>query len=197
MTGSTALGTSILKALLTRGDIGHMFCLNRSPDGGRAAQERRFSTAGLGADLLDESRVTFLAADPSKPTLGLSHEMYRPLGTRVGLILHNAWPVNFNPGLPAFRVQLTGLVNLLTLAATATPQPMRTMFNSSVGAVAGLKPGAPAPESVPSESVALGASAGRIYGYSRSKLLAELLRDAVSGSLQMPVGIARVGQVAG
>ncbi|KAI1347516.1 hypothetical protein F5Y01DRAFT_294995 [Xylaria sp. FL0043] len=196
LTGSTGnLGTSILKALLARDGIGHVFCLNRSADGGRAAQEIRFSSAGLGAELLDESRVTFLQADLTHRTLGLSQEMYQSLASRARLILHNAWPVNFNLTLSEFRAQLTGLVNLLTLATTATPQPMRAMFVSSVGAVAGLEPGAPASESVPSETVAL--SATGMNGYARSKLLAELLCDTASRSLQIPVEILRVGQVAG
>ncbi|KAI1279321.1 hypothetical protein F5Y07DRAFT_406163 [Xylaria sp. FL0933] len=196
LTGSTGnLGTSILKALLDRDGIGHVFCLNRGADGGRAAQEIRFSSAGLGAELLNESRVTFLQADLTHTTLGLSQEMYQSLAGRAGLILHNAWPVNFNLTLSGFRAQLTGLVNLLTLATTAMPQPMRTMFVSSVGAVAGLEPGAPASESVPSETVAL--SATGMNGYARSKLLAELLCDTASRSLQIPVEILRVGQVAG
>ncbi|KAI0799165.1 hypothetical protein GGR55DRAFT_692891 [Xylaria sp. FL0064] len=196
LTGSTGnLGTSILKALLARDGIGHVFCLNRSADGGRAAQEIRFSSAGLGAELLDESRVTLLQTDLTHKTLGLSQEMYQSLAGRAGLILHNAWPVNFNLTLSGFRAQLTGLVNLLTLATTATPQRMRTMFVSSVGAVAGLEPGAPASESVPSETVAL--SVTGMNGYARSKLLAELLCDTASRSLQIPVEIVRVGQVAG
>ncbi|KAI8626018.1 hypothetical protein F5Y19DRAFT_466792 [Xylariaceae sp. FL1651] len=149
LTGLTGtLGASILKALLARGGIGHVFCINRSADGGRTAQEIR---------------------------------LRRP-GGRAGLILHNAWLVNFNLKLSAFRAQLTSLVNLLTLATTAAPRPMRTMFISSIGAVAGLEPGAPASESVPSET---------------SKLLAELLCDTASRSLQIPVEIVRVGQVAG
>ncbi|KAI0188770.1 putative NRPS-like enzyme [Xylaria flabelliformis] len=195
LTGSTGtLGTSILRALLTRDGIGHVFCLNRSADGGRAAQEVRFASAGLGADLLSNSRITFLQTDLTHPTLGLSQEIYQSLGDRVGLIVHNAWPVNFNQSLMAFRAQLAGSVNLLTLATTAAPQPMRTLFVSSVGAVAGLEPGAPS-ESVPPETVALNATG--MNGYARSKLLAEILFDAASRSLQIPVKIIRVGQVAG
>ncbi|KAI1747666.1 hypothetical protein F4782DRAFT_417041 [Xylaria castorea] len=197
LTGSTGtLGTSILRALLARDGIGHVFCLNRSADGGRATQEARFASAGLGADLLSNGRVTFLQTDLTHPTLGLSQEMYQTLGGRVGLIVHNAWPVNFNLPLSAFRAQLAGLVNLLTLATTtAAPQPMRTLFVSSVGAVAGLEPGAAPAESVPPEPVALGATG--MNGYARSKLLAELLCDTASRSLQIPVKIIRVGQVAG
>ncbi|KAI1358934.1 male sterility protein-domain-containing protein [Xylaria arbuscula] len=196
LTGSTgSLGTSILEALLARRGIGHVFCLNRSADDGRAAQEIRFSSAGYGADLLNEGRVTFLQTDLTQKTLGLSDEMYQSLAGRVGLILHNAWPVNFNLTLSTFRAQLTGLINLLTLATTATPQPMRTMFISSVGAIAGLEPGTPAPESVPLESVAL--STTGMNGYARSKLLAEVLCDTASRTLQMPVEIVHVGQVAG
>ncbi|KAJ3569482.1 hypothetical protein NPX13_g6068 [Xylaria arbuscula] len=196
LTGSTgSLGTSILEALLARRGIGHVFCLNRGADGGRAAQEIRFSSAGYGADLLNEGRVTFLQTDLTQKTLGLSEEMYQSLAGRAGLILRNAWPVNFNLTLSTFRAQLTGLINLPTLATTATPQPMRTMFISSVGAIAGLEPGAPASESVPTESVALNATG--MNGYARSKLLAEVLCDTASRTLQIPVEIVRVGQFAG
>ncbi|KAI1314056.1 hypothetical protein F5Y03DRAFT_2856 [Xylaria venustula] len=195
LTGSTGtLGTSILRALLTRKGIGHIFCLNRSADGGRSAQETRFASAGFEVDVLNNGRVTFLQTDLTRSTLGLTQEMYQTLGGRARLIIHNAWPVNFHLPLSAFRAQLAGLVNLLTLATTASPQPMRTVFVSSVSAVAGLEPGPPA-ESVPSEPVALGATG--MNGYARSKLLAELLCETASHSLHIPVQIIRVGQVAG
>ncbi|KAI1264088.1 hypothetical protein F5Y18DRAFT_428594 [Xylariaceae sp. FL1019] len=195
LTGSTGtLGTSMLIALLARDGISHVFCLNRSADGGRGAQERSFSSAGLERDLLDGSRVTFLQADLTHPTLGLSQKTYQSLGSRVRVIVHNAWPVNFNLTLSAFRAQLAGLVNIFALAAMAKEQPVRTLFISSVGAVAGLEPGART-ESVPPEAVAV--SATEMNGYARSKLLAELLCDTAARFLQVPVDIIRIGQIAG
>ncbi|KAI0100764.1 male sterility protein-domain-containing protein [Nemania sp. FL0031] len=171
LTGSTGtLGTLILHTLLQKPSIGHIFCANRGADR-RSAQIKRFSAAGLTADNLD-TRVTFLQTDLSHPLLGLEEEQYKALQTRVGLIIHNAWPVNFNLSLPTFRPQLAGLVNLCALSATA-PRSARLLFVSSIGAVGGpALDGKAAPEAV----------------------LGDL---GTPGSMGIPVTIARVGQVAG
>lgn len=194
LTGSTgALGTFLLRSLLDRSGIGHIFCLNRSEDGGRASQENRFNAAGLATDDLDE-RVTFLKVDFTSPRLGLDQEKYAYLQTRIGLVMHNAWPVNFNLGLSAFRPQLVGLVNLLSFSAAATSyQKPHFVFISSVSAVGGLSPGdGPAPEKFFSSM-----STPFTNGYARSKFLSELLCDTAAQRLEFPVTIARVGQVAG
>lgn len=194
LTGSTgSIGTFLLRALLDRPGIGHVFCLNRGEDGGRAAQLRRFDAAGLAKDDLG-NRVTFLKAVLASPHLGLNDADYETLRTRVGLIIHNAWPVNFNLGLSAFRPQLAGLVNLFSLAsAAASTQIPHLLFISSVSAVGGLPADAdPAPEKFLSSM-----EAPYPRGYARSKFLSELLCDAASQHLGLPVTIARVGQVAG
>ncbi|KAI1500659.1 putative NRPS-like enzyme [Biscogniauxia marginata] len=193
LTGSTgALGTFILQSLLTRKDIGHVFCLNRAKDGGRTAQDDRFAAAGFPTDGFSD-RVTFLQADLAHPLLGLYEAAYEELRSRVGLIIHNAWSVNFNLGLPAFRPQLAGLVNLFALAAASAPRTTRVIFISSVGVVGGRPASAgPAPEAV-LESFDMQYS----NGYARSKFLSEHLCDAAARHLGIPVAIARVGQVAG
>ncbi|KAK7752885.1 putative NRPS-like protein biosynthetic cluster [Diatrype stigma] len=198
LTGSTGtLGTYLLRALLDRPGVGNVFCLNRSENGGRAVQSERFAAAGLSPDGLDD-RVTFLQADLAHPTLGLDAAAYETLRARAGLIIHNAWPVNFNLGLTAFRPQLAGLVNLFALSAAAAAEgrravPPRVVFVSSVGAVGGRPADAgPAPEEVL-------ASLDTPYanGYARSKLLSELLCDEAARHLGIPAAVARVGQVAG
>lgn len=195
LTGSTGtLGTMILRALLDRKAIGHVFCLNRGPDGGRSAQEKKW--AGLNdtdATMLRGERVTFLHADLAQPHLGLDQATFEMLRTRVGLVIHSAWPVNFNLALSAFGPQLSGMVNLFSLAAAAaaTPRPAQVLFISSIGAVAAASSG-PAPE-----SAVHSLDAAHANGYSRSKLLAEQLCDMANQHLGIPVRIARVGQVAG
>ncbi|KAI1404173.1 hypothetical protein F4819DRAFT_494891 [Hypoxylon fuscum] len=192
LTGSTGtLGTSILFALLSRPGIGHVFCLNRAGDGGFAAQHKRFATVGLDPALLS-SRVTFLHADLAAPELGLETNTYDELRSRVALVIHNAWPVNFNLALLAFRPQLAGLVNLFKFA-TPPGNAIRTVFISSVSAVVGVGTAA-AEETVP-DSSSLEAVLGN--GYARSKLLAELLCDAAARRLGLPVDILRVGQIGG
>lgn len=196
LTGSTGtLGIFVLRALLDRPGVGHVFCLNRGENGGRVSQAR-FHAAGLATHDLAE-RVTFLRANFASPRLGLAEAEYETLRTRVGLIIHNAWPVNFNLGLPAFRPQLAGLVNLFSLsAAAAAAVPDRTphvVFISSVGAVGGHSSdnGAVPEKTLPSISTPYP------NGYARSKYLSELLCEAAAKHLELPVTIARVGQVAG
>ncbi|GAW24606.1 hypothetical protein ANO14919_141970 [Xylariales sp. No.14919] len=127
LTGSTGtLGTYILRALLDRPGIGHIFCLNRGPDGGRAVQDTRFEAVGLAREGLDD-RVTFLQSDLAQPSLGLGEANYQALQSGASLIIHNAWPVNFNLDLLAFRPQLAGLVNLFSLSNAAAASQGKNM----------------------------------------------------------------------
>lgn len=193
LTGSTGtLGTYLLRALLDRHRSAHVFVLNRGEDGGRAVQSNRFAAAGLGTDGLDD-RVTFLKANLASPSLGLDEKTYETLRTRVGLIIHNAWPVNFNLALPSFKPQLAGLVNLFALSAAATLRTTRVVFISSVGAVSGRPADAgPAPEVVLDSF-----DSPHANGYGQSKFLSELLCNVAARHLSIPITIARVGQVAG
>lgn len=134
-----------------------------------------------------------MQADLAAPKLGLETSTYDELRGQVTLVIHNAWPVNFNLALLAFRPQLADLVNLFTFAARADPRAIRTLFISSVGAVAGVGSSA-AEEKVPDDSAL---DAAPVNGYSRSKLLAELLCDAAARHLGLPVDILRIGQVGG
>ncbi|KAL1871078.1 putative NRPS-like protein biosynthetic cluster [Diaporthe australafricana] len=189
LTGSTGtIGTHLLNTLLSRPGIGHIICLNRSEDGGKAAQQARFTTAGLDATEL-ATRVTFLRADLSAPLLGLEPATYTDLRARAGLIIHNAWAVNFNLGLAAFRPHLAGLVNLLTLCAALDSPRGGLVFISSVSAAGGT--------SAAPEAIMRSLDAPHGNGYARSKLLGELLCDAAARRLGVPVTVARVGQVAG
>lgn len=192
LTGSTGtLGTYTLRALLDRPGIGHIFYLNGSQGGGREIQSYRFAATGLTADFDD--RVTFIQADLSNPSLSLDEGTYNELRSRVGLVIHNAWPVNFNLGLQAFRPHLAGLINLFALSAASAPRAMRIVFISSIGAIAGrLVDSGAVPEAVlgPLDSPAAN-------GYSRSKFISEHLCSTASKHLGIPVTIARVGQVGG
>ncbi|KAI1473095.1 putative NRPS-like enzyme [Daldinia caldariorum] len=193
LTGSTGtLGTFILRALLDHRSIGHIFCLNRSADGGRAAQWDRFKATNLTGKGLDD-RVTFLQSNLALPLLGLEEATYETLRSRVGLIVHNAWPVNFNLGLLSFRPQLAGIVNLFALSNASTTQKMKLLFISSVGVVTGSS----SSSELAQESLVELQSTPHSNGYSRSKLLAEHLCHYGARHLGVPVAIARVGQVAG
>lgn len=83
LTGSTgSIGTFLVHSLLNRPGIGHIFALNRSADGGRAAQLDRFAAAGLPTDELS-TRVTVIPASLSQPRLGLDEETHAELRARA------------------------------------------------------------------------------------------------------------------
>lgn len=195
LTGSTGtVGTFLLHALLARSQIKHVVCLNRGQDGGRAAQTARLAAAGIESGDQDQQRVTFLQADLSQPLLGLDGVKYCELRDQAGLIIHNAWPVNFNLGLAAFQEQFAGLVNLFRLAAETTPERTpRVIFISSVSAVGGL---AGLDEPVP-EEVFTSLDTPYANGYARSKFLSELMCDAGPRRLGLDTVVFRVGQVGG
>ncbi|KAF3769380.1 hypothetical protein M406DRAFT_96027 [Cryphonectria parasitica EP155] len=197
LTGSTGtVGTFLLRALLDRPEIGRVYCLNRSEDGGQAIQKARMAERGLELADLGE-RATFLQADLRRPLLGLDEATYERLRSQVGLVVHNAWPVNFNLGLTAFRPELVGLVNLLHLCAAASPERTASfVFISSVGAV-GTRLSTAAPASPAPEKLLPLSDAPTSNGYARSKFLSELLCDTAARRLGIPITIARVGQVAG
>lgn len=196
LTGSTGtIGTFLLHALLARPEIKHVFCLNRSPDGGRTAQTSRLAAAGIQLGDKDQQRITFLQADLSQPLLGLHGVTYGQLRDQVGLIIHSAWPVNFNLGLTAFQPQFAGLVNLFHLAAETTlDHTPRVIFISSVSAVGGLAAGLDEP--VP-EKVFTSFDTPYANGYARSKFLSELICDTAARRLGLDTMVLRVGQVAG
>ncbi|KAF7959683.1 hypothetical protein EAE96_001297 [Botrytis aclada] len=193
LTGSTGVvGTHLLQALLSRDKIARIFCLNRGKDGERETQYKNFVAAGIPTSQLDK-RVTFIKVNVESPFLGLDGTLYDSLRSEVNLIIHAAWPVNFNLVLSAFRPRLAALVNLFTLAASTTSPTVRFIFISSIAAVEGHRHG-PASEKI-LESLDTPAP----FGYGRAKFLAELLVDAGGRHLgnKVPTTVIRVGQVAG
>lgn len=194
LTGSTGtVGMFLLRSLLDSPDIEHVICLNRRDDGGRAAQEHRFAAAGLENRDLDQ-RATFLRAELSQPLLGLNKETYDDLRSRASIIIHNAWPVNFNLRLTAFESHLAGLVSLFRLAADSnSTHETRIVFISSVSAIGGLA----GRHDSQTEQIFTSFDTPSVNGYARSKFLSELLCDKAAECLGIPVDVVRLGQVAG
>ncbi|TGO67587.1 hypothetical protein BOTNAR_0039g00240 [Botryotinia narcissicola] len=175
----------------SRDGIERIFCLNRGKDGGRDTQYKNFVAAGLPTSQLDK-RVTFIKVNVESPFLGLDSTLYDSLRSDVNLIVHAAWPVNFNLPLSAFRPQLAALVNLFTLAASATSPTVRFIFISSIAAVKGYRHSPAAEKTLESPDTPAP------FGYGRAKFLAELLVDAGGRHLgsKVPTTVIRVGQVA-
>lgn len=66
---------------------------------------------------LSADRVTFYTCDLLLSDLDLRADVYKALVESSPIIIHCAWPVDFNFSVDAFRPQLEGVVNLVGLVS--------------------------------------------------------------------------------
>ena len=90
-----ALGANSLSTLLSSDSVSHIYCLDRAPDSEtlQVARNKDFSLSTA----FPSTRVTFLTKDISSPhtsIIPLSH--FATIVSTVTLVIHSAWPVNFN-----------------------------------------------------------------------------------------------------
>jgi thioester reductase-like protein len=212
LTGATgALGAHILNQLLDDPNVSKVYCLVRGADAlGRVFESLK--ARGLNLPAPDSPQVRKLKAfatdNVGAPHLGLSIEGYEELASSATLIIHAAWPVNFNISLSSFRPQIAGVRNLLDLASTAARGKARVVFISSISTAFGMPTSSSGVTAVP-ESRILSLEYAAKTGYARSKLVAERICEAaasppttitttngVGQGLGLSVAILRVGQIA-
>ncbi|KAH8895924.1 L-aminoadipate-semialdehyde dehydrogenase [Thozetella sp. PMI_491] len=190
LTGSTgSLGSYILDELLSRPNVRSVTCLNRSADG-KKKQLASSASRGLGLGLSD-GRVQFLQADLSKVDFGLPGEAFRNLLDKTTLVIHNAWPVNFNWGLASFEPHIAGVRNLVEFALNSRCRAS-IFFISSIGATMGLDTDGKVPEAVIRDL-----SYGTESGYAGSKLVSELILERAAREAGVTATIFRIGQIGG
>ncbi|GAP89220.1 putative nrps-like enzyme [Rosellinia necatrix] len=193
LTGATgALGAHMLNQLLDNPRVARVYCLVRGENGfervSKSLEERGLTLSGD-----DPTRVQKLAVLSTNtfgaPNLGLRVQEYAELQSSATLIIHAAWPVNFNIPLESFRPHIAGLRNLLNLGSE-TPTLTRVVFISSISVAFNM----PKPASVPEAPLSsLEHTAGT--GYARSKLVGERICE-IAGERGAAVGVLRVGQIA-
>lgn len=194
LTGSTgSIGAQLLHVLLCDPSVSHVYCLNRHLDS-KVIQNPRNQDRGL-PSTFETSKVTFLYADLSKHQLGLEDAVYNTLRATVTLVIHNAWPVNFNQPLKSFEPSLDGAVNLVRLVVHSYCHSS-LLFISSMAAVSNYFQTDNAEQQVPEVVVSnpLSAAPG---GYGESKYIAERIFQYAAHKLGLTLGVARVAQVAG
>ncbi|KAF2970604.1 hypothetical protein GQX73_g2976 [Xylaria multiplex] len=192
LTGATgALGAHILSQLLEDPRVARVYCLVRGDDAFKRISNS-LEQRGLSLPEINPQRAQKLTALSTNnfgaPRLGLRADEYAELQNSTTLIIHAAWPVNFNISLESFRPQLAGLRNFLDLASQ-TPSPARVVFTSSISTAFGMLKPASVPEA-PLESLEYAAGTG----YARSKLIGERICEA-AGASGVAVGVLRVGQI--
>ena len=192
LTGSTgALGSYFLDDLLRNPAVARVVCLNRAQDS-LSLQLQRNQARGLPDPRTLGKEVSFLTADLAKERLGLSASVFDMLLADTTLVIHNAWPVNFNIPLQSFRPQLDGLIRLFDMISQSQRSP-QLFFVSSVSSVMSYRSASfRVPENLITDDTAPGPN-----GYAGSKSVAEHLVDYASQKLGVLSSIARVGQIAG
>lgn len=192
LTGTTgAIGSYLLDALLASRSVARIYCLHREPYGEKR-QKHSNSARGLATDW-DINRVQFLMCDLTMPMLGLNERTYQEIARCVTLIIHNAWNVNMNLPVSAFKSDIRGTRNLVDLAIDSAAQA-EIFFVSSIAAVMGWCHHHNGP--VPEETF-IDHSVSQATGYAESKQVAERLLQKASQASHVPVTICRVGQIAG
>ncbi|PVI02245.1 acetyl-CoA synthetase-like protein [Periconia macrospinosa] len=193
LTGSTGfLGTQILEELLAKPEISHIYCLDRKKG---AKEIFRANSEGRGSDLdLHGSRISFLQGSLDQSSLGLSQSDYNSLQSRVTLIIHCAWLVNFIMPLDSFKPHLNGLVNLFHMMANAPHHPPKLLHIPSISSVCQFSAWG---HRNFRKKVTHDAGASFDFGYAQSKLFSEIMCDAAAQTLHIPIAVVRVGQIAG
>lgn len=192
LTGATGgLGAHILSQLLSNPSTSKIYCLTRGKDPfSRIQSSLQFRGLPLPED---PPRLSVLTSDLSQPRLGLDEPTYITLVTQTTLIIHCAWPVNFQLGLSSFEPHISGLHNLLQLSVSVPrPKPARLLFCSSVSAALST----PAPALIP-EAPITELSYTAEMGYGRSKLVGEHVLQAAVEKAGARATVLRIGQVVG
>ncbi|KAF2626294.1 male sterility protein [Macroventuria anomochaeta] len=194
LTGTTgSLGAHVLAQLVSRADTEIVHCLVRAKSGKEAAhrvtqsllQRKIYHTMSLEA----RAKINTLPSDFSDAHLGLPTATYEAIAEKVTNVIHCAWAVNFNWGLPSFERDCIAGVNHLVNLCLATPASKATFdFCSSVSTVARC-PSMVTPEQVAQLDWAQG------MGYAQSKCVAENLCVAAANQAGVKARVLRVGQI--
>ncbi|KKK13219.1 putative NRPS-like enzyme [Aspergillus rambellii] len=192
LTGATgSIGAHTLYRLLNDETVSVVYCLTRRNNPKQAILD---ALAQKGLRVLEDrtKRIVALKSALDQPDLGLEKKsMIEEMRQSVSLIIHTAWPVNFNLPLLAFEPHIRGLYNLIDFSLTVNmPAPAVTLFCSSISTALG----APARE-IPEAPINSLDSALEM-GYGRSKLIGERIvsnaRQAGARAFSL-----RIGQVSG
>lgn len=111
--------------------MSHVYCLDRRAEG-LAYHEQAAKAADFDLAVY-ASKVTFLQGTLGEPRFGIQDDQaWETIQTDIGVVLHLAWPVNYNHNLALseFRSSLKGLTKLFGFAAEHPMRPA-VMYVSS------------------------------------------------------------------
>lgn len=189
-----SLGPNVIRELLSNSRVGNIYYLARAVNQG--------SSTAIGDD---PPNVVFMPIDFGKPRLGLSEADEAELINNCHVFIHNAWKVDFSWTLDSYRPQLLRSVRELVdlVSRSRLRSSPRIVFISSTASVHQWSSkisaddkaqyGGQIPEAILEDGPDLAAP----FGYAQSKHVAERILARASRVCNIPVTVARVGQIAG
>ncbi|KAF8825493.1 hypothetical protein HHX47_DHR6000281 [Lentinula edodes] len=211
LTGNTgALGSHILDELVKYKGVKKIYALNRKGIDGLADRQRMaLKERGLNEPVEDIEcrRVVLLEGNTSVSTFGLETEIFDEMASSVTHIIHNAWRVDFNPGLSSFESHIKGLRRIVDFCITSQAS---LFFTSSIGVLTGivifhtycvsdtnsLELAMP-PEVAPPPEASIPPEFALSNGYTQSKWVSEQILDAAHRNNGLKYLNIRVGQLTG
>ncbi|KAI9642462.1 hypothetical protein NHQ30_009267 [Ciborinia camelliae] len=188
LTGSTGyVGYYLLKSLIADVKVAKIVCFNRSGEA-----EKNFIAEFGDSD--GATKVQFVKVSLGEPKFGLDPTVYQGFLATIDVILHNAWPVDFNSSIESFeKVHIAGVRTFIEWSLSS-PRKVTIQFVSSVGSLANwasLHPSTPVSEEVFIDSKL------PMLGYGQSKFVAENILDIAATKYGISVDILRCGQFGG
>jgi thioester reductase-like protein len=184
------MGAHTLQRLLNDDTVSVIYCLTRRDDPKQAILD---ALAQKGLDVLSyrTNKIVALKSALHEPDLGLERPTIEEMRDSVSLIIHTAWPVNFNLPLSSFEQHIQGLSNLIDLSLSVRmPAPAVILFCSSISTALGSS--STDIEEGPIDDM----SSVLDMGYARSKLVGEKIVSNARRSGARAFSL-RIGQVSG
>ncbi|UQC87393.1 uncharacterized protein CLUP02_12897 [Colletotrichum lupini] len=197
LTGVTGgLGAHLLGQLAALPTVSSVWAAVRAPDDTAAASRiaQSLTSRGISLSPLQQAKVVPLSCDLGLPDFGLGATRIADLKSRLTIVIHSAWAVNFNIPVQSFEDQhIKAVHNLIQLCQSVeTPNPARFFFCSSVSASGGSPRHGNVPEGpVPTPAWAQGT------GYARSKWVSEHITRNANLNAGAPARVLRIGQLVG
>ncbi|KAE8356404.1 hypothetical protein BDV28DRAFT_127265 [Aspergillus coremiiformis] len=191
LTGATgSIGAHTLFKLLNDDTVSAVYCLTRRE---QPKEEILGALAKKGLEVMPfrTKKIVALKSSLDKPDLGVGEDMLAEMRRSVSLIIHTAWPVNFNLLLSNFEPHIQGVYNLIQLSLSVhLPAPAVLLFCSSISTALG------AASSEIDETPLEDLNSALEMGYGRSKLIGEKIVSNARRSGARAFSL-RIGQVSG
>ena len=202
LTGATGfLGSYILGLLRQRPIATRIYCLVRAQTHDEATKrvcqsqtDRGFpSLPSEGEKRGQDPLIVCLPFEAGPPHLNLHDNTWQTIVREAKLVIHAAWPVNFNLPLSSYVNQFACLTELLALAEEAEAHLI--FISSMAAAIVTDQPSIP-------EKITDDASSAAPLGYARSKWVAEKIcadsnLTSARGSRGGLASVIRIGQLCG